>query len=222
MKFGSALTKLGFKKGDVLATYCPNIAEFPIIYLGVLSLGGILTTVSSLATVHEICLQMKDSKAKYIVTVPPFASNAKQAAEQCGLNEVFVVGEAEGCRPLSSLLQDDGKSFPTDVRINPKEDVAVLPYSSGTTGRPKGVNLTHFNLTCNIQQVIDSKEYYQCTPDDKVLGLVPFFHVFGLSVVQGIAFYCGASIISLPKFEDEIFLQTILFFIFINSDLIGK
>lgn len=208
-KFGSALTKLGFKKGDVFAIYCPNIAEYPIIYLAVLSLGGIVTTVSSLATVPEICVQMKDSKTKYIITVPPFASNAKQAAEQCGLNEVFVVGEAQGCRPLSFFFQDDGSSFPADVKINPKEDVAAMPYSSGTTGLPKGTMLTHFNITSNIQQVIDGKEHYQCIPDDNILGLVPFYHIYGLSIVQGIALYSGAAIVSLPKFEPQMFLETL-------------
>lgn len=75
--------------------------------------------------------------------------------------------------------------------------------------RAKGVNLTHFNLTSNIQQIIDGKEHYQCTPDNSILGLLPFFHIFGLNIVQGVALYCGASIISLPKFEDEMFLQTL-------------
>lgn len=196
-------------KGDVLAIYCPNIPEYPIIYLAVMSLGGIVTTSSPLATLPELCNQMKHCNAKFIITIPLFASNAKQTAKQCGMKEVFVVGEAEGCRPLSFLFQDDGLSFPNNVRINPKEDVAVIPYSSGTTGLPKGVMLTHFNLSSNVQQVVDGKEYHICTPDDILLGILPFFHIFGMNVVQGIAFYSGAAVVSLPKFEEQMFLQTL-------------
>lgn len=67
--------------------------------------------------------------------------------------EIMVIGEAEGCRPFSSLLEDDGKWFPENVDLDPKNDVIVLPFSSGTTGLPKGVMLTHTNLIANLQQM---------------------------------------------------------------------
>ena len=209
INLGSALTKLGFRKGDVCAIFCHNVIEFPIIGLSIMSLGCIATLISSMATVRELTFQLKDTKAKYIFTVPAFASTAKEAAKQCGLKEVFVVGEAEGCRPISQLFQDDGKNFPKDVDINPKEDVAILPYSSGTTGLPKGVMLTHFNLSANIQQFADGPGYLATTFNDIVLGVLPFFHIYGFSVVMGTSFYRGATVVSLPKFELELVLKTI-------------
>ena len=209
MRLGSALTKLGFRKGDVCAIFCHNIAEYPIIGLSIMSLGCIATLISSMATLRELTYQLKDTKAKYIFTVPAFAPIAKEAAKQCGLKEVIVVGEAEGCRPISQLFEDDGKSFPTDVEINPKEDVAILPYSSGTTGLPKGVMLTHFNLSANIQQFADKPGYLLTTFNDSVLGVIPFFHIYGFGIMMGTCFYRGATVVSLPKFELELFLQTI-------------
>jgi long-subunit acyl-CoA synthetase (AMP-forming) len=208
-KLGSALTKLGFKKGDVCAIFCHNIIEYPIIYLSILSLGGIATLISSMATVPELCYQLKGTNAQYIFTVPALASTAKEAAKQRELTEVCVVGEAEGCRPISKLFEDDGKSFPRDVEINPKEDVALLPYSSGTTGLPKGVMLTHFNLSANIQQFCERPGYDDTNFDDIALSVVPSFHIYGITVVLGVSLYKGATVVSLPKFEPELFLETI-------------
>ncbi|XP_028399981.1 4-coumarate--CoA ligase-like [Dendronephthya gigantea] len=209
IKLGSALTKLGFKKGDVCALFCHNIAEYPILYLSVLSLGGICTLISSMATVPELNYQLKDTKAQYIFTVPAFSPTAKEAAKQCGLKEVIVVGEAEGCRPISKLFEDDGKAFPNDVVIDPKEDVAVLPYSSGTTGLPKGVMLTHFNLSVNIQQLVDTPGCYDITSDDNIFGLAPFFHLLGFNIVLGPSLYAGATVISLPQAEPKVVLETL-------------
>ena len=162
-----------------------------------------------MATVPELCYQLNETKAQHMFTVPALASTAKEAAKQCGLTQVFVVGEAEGCRPISELFEDDGKSFPTDVEINPQEDVAALPFSSGTTGLPKGVMLTHFNITANIQQYADIPGYLDTNLDDKVLSVLPFFHIYGFSVILGTSFYRGATVVSLPKFEPELFLETI-------------
>ena len=208
-KCASALTKLGFRKGDVFASYCTNVPEFLIMYLAVLSLGGILTTISSLATVFEMSIQMKDSNAQCIFTVPLLAENAKQVAKNCGIKEVVVFGEAQDCRPFSSLLDDDGKHFPNDVNINPKEDVAIIPYSSGTTGVPKGVMLTHFNLTANIQQFSDTGCHFKADTSDNLLGLLPFFHIFGLNVIISTGFYYGCTVVTLPRYEETSFLETL-------------
>ena len=209
IKLGSALTKLGVKKGDVCAIFCHNIVEYPIISLSILSLGGVATLVSPMATVPELTRQLNDTKAQYIFTVPAVASIATETAKQCGVKEVFVVGEAEGCRPISDLFKDDGKMFPYDVEINPKDDLAILPYSSGTTGLPKGVMLTHFNLTANIQQLTDIPGYIGTTFDDSVLCVLPLFHIFGFTVVMGTTLRRGATLVNLPKFELELFLGTV-------------
>lgn len=212
IKLASALTKLGFKKGDVCAIFSHNVIEFPIVYLSILSLGGIATPIFSVATVRDLYYQLKETNARCIFTSPAVACTAKEAAKQCGINEVIVIGEAEGCRPISKLFEDDGKTFPNDVEINPKEDVALLPYSSGTTGLPKGVMLTHFNLSANIQQMAKATRPGDdrfTVADDIALTALPFFHIYGANAIIGVNLYRGATLVSLPKFELELYLKTI-------------
>ena len=97
--------------------------------------------------------QLKDAGARYLLTIPQFLPNALAAAQEVGgIEEIFVFGEAEGATPFASLLKSDGQLPP--VEINPKEDLVVLPYSSGTTGFPKGVMLTHYNLVANVAQCV--------------------------------------------------------------------
>jgi len=147
----SSLAKRGFQKGDVMAIYSPNLPEYAIAFQAVAMLGGINTTVNPLYTAGELAHQLEDSGAKYLLTVPPFLANAKAAAAEAGgIREIFVFGEAEGATPFASLLQSDGSLPP--VHLDPMQDVIVLPYSSGTTGLPKGVMLTHYNLVSNVAQ----------------------------------------------------------------------
>ena len=208
-KFGSALTKKGFKKGDVFSILLPNIPEFPIIYYGVILIGGVVTTMNPMYTVEEITHQLQDAGATFIITIPLFAEKAKESTSSLGINTVYVVGEAEGCESLSVLLQDDGKDFPENVEINPKEDVACLPYSSGTTGVPKGVMLTHYNLIACASIVTHESFMWNKEEDAAVLGLLPFFHSFGQVISMSCALFKGAKVVCVPKFEPESFLKII-------------
>lgn len=203
----SSLAKRGFKKGDVLAIYSPNLPEYAIAFHAVASLGGVNTTTNPLYTPHEFAHQLKHSGASYILTVPPFMANAKQAAEEAGgIKEIFVFGEAEGATPFASLLKSDGQL--PDVTIDPKEDLIVLPYSSGTTGLPKGVMLTHYNLVSNVAQVagVNMTDGSVLAEDDVVLGVLPFFHIYGMVVIMSYALYKGATIVTMPRFDMEQFL----------------
>ena len=211
--FGSALVKRGFRKGDVLSIYLPNIPEYIIVFYGVLSVGGIVTTVNPTNTEGELLYQLKDSGAKYLVTLPKLADNAMSAAGKAGVNNVFVFGSIEKCESAWDLLKDDGNNFPTHVRINIKEDVCVLPYSSGTTGIPKGVMLTHYNLVAFItlsEAVRKAGTKYETASDlEAGLGLLPFYHAYGLLVSLGVYMIHGMMVIALPKFEPEMFLKYI-------------
>ncbi|XP_078349213.1 putative 4-coumarate--CoA ligase 1 [Oculina patagonica] len=207
-KLSSALTKRGFKKGDVFALYLPNVPEYPILFFGVIALGGIATTLNPAFTEKEIAYQLKDSGAKYIMTVPAIADKAKQAAAEVGIKQVFVIGEAEGCEPLTSLLEDDGKAFPENVSINPKEDVCAMPYSSGTTGFPKGVMLTHHNIVSQLCMITHDR--FRSHPlRGTTLGLLPFFHIFGM--VVGMAQYLqrGGKVVCMQQFDGEHMLKLI-------------
>ena len=149
-RVATGLAGRGFRKGDVLAIYSPNLPEYAVIFHAVASLGGINTTVNPLYTAGELAKQLKDSGARFLITVPPFLDKAKEAAAAAGVEEIYVFGTADGARPFAELLE--APPSPPSVKINPREDVVVLPYSSGTTGLPKGVMLTHHNLVANLCQ----------------------------------------------------------------------
>ncbi|XP_013395812.1 4-coumarate--CoA ligase 2-like [Lingula anatina] len=149
---GSALTRNGFQKGDVLCICCPNLPEFPLVLLGTLAVGGIITTANPQFTAEEIEKQIKLAQVQYMVTVPECAEKTVRVAAATGIKAVYVLGSAQGCSPFTELLNDDGSAFPDDVNISP-QDVAFLPFSSGTTGPPKCVMLTHYNIVANLLQM---------------------------------------------------------------------
>ncbi|MFT4863666.1 MAG: acyl-coenzyme A synthetase/AMP-(fatty) acid ligase [Pseudohongiellaceae bacterium] len=129
----TGLALRGFKKGDVLAIFCPNVPEYAIAYLAVAKIGGINTTVNSLYSTEDLIHQFTDSGARFLLTIPAFLDRARPAAAACGIEEIFVLGEAENTTPFQQLLQNDG-SVPPKVGIDASKDLVALPYSSGTTG----------------------------------------------------------------------------------------
>ena len=141
----AGLAQRGFRKGDVFAIYSPNHPEYAIAFHAVSLLGGVVTTINPAYTPTELGHQLKDAGARYLVTTPAFVDKASVAAHENHLREVFVFGES-----FDSLLASRGD--PPDVPIDAMNDVVALPYSSGTTGLPKGVMLTHHNLVANILQ----------------------------------------------------------------------
>ena len=203
----ASLYQRGFKKGDVLAICSPNVPEYAVAFHAVAMLGGIVTTANPLYTTEELTHQFNDANAIYLVTIPMFMDKAQEAAKASSIKEIFVFGEAEGATPFASLLQSDG--IVPDVEINPKEDLVVLPYSSGTTGLPKGVMLTHYNLVANICQCIGVPSDGSIREGDVLLGVLPFFHIYGMVVIMNYALAEKATIVTMPRFDLEQFLQLI-------------
>lgn len=203
--FAAGLHAKGYAKGDVIGIVAPNIPEYAIAFMGPTLLGALSSTVNPIATAEEIAKQFADSKAKMIVTIPLFLDKCREAAALCGNPELVVLGEAEGATPFASLIRPE---LPVpEVEINVREDLAVLPYSSGTSGVPKGVMLTHHNLVANLVQAMGSGQLLEET--DVVLGLLPFFHIYGMVVIMNGAMRQGASVVTLPKFELPTFLEAI-------------
>jgi acyl-CoA synthetase (AMP-forming)/AMP-acid ligase II len=201
-RVATGLAARGFRKGDVFAIYSPNVPEYAIAFHAVSLLGGTNTTISPLYTVTELTAQLKDSGARYLVTVPACAEKAEQAAAESGVRELFVFGESERGTPFGSLAA--AECAPPSVHIDPREDLVVIPYSSGTTGLPKGVMLTHYNLVANILQtagVLGLRE------DDVMLGVLPFFHIYGMTVIMNLALFAGATVVTMPRFDLEQCLQ---------------
>ncbi len=200
--FARGLNRKGFIKGDVLAIYCPNLPEYAIAFYGVAMLGGINTTINPLYTVDELKRQLNDANAKYLLTVPAFLDNAREAASQSGIEEIFVLGGTEGETSFASLLRAEGKL--PETTINPLEDLVVLPYSSGTTGMPKGVMLTHHNLIANVTQISDLTGMSE---RDNLIAMLPFFHIFGMVVLMAYGLLRRTTIVTMPRFDLDQFLQ---------------
>jgi acyl-CoA synthetase (AMP-forming)/AMP-acid ligase II len=200
----AGLAARGFANGDVLAPYSPNLPEYALAAYGAMAAGGVVTAANPLLTTEELAGQLADAEARLLVTVPPFLDRALAAAEKAGVQEVLVFGEAEGATPFRELLTHAGA--PARPALDPDRDVAALPYSSGTTGLPKGVELTHANLVTNVRQaqaVLGFRE------DDVVLAVAPFFHAIGFNIILHGSLAAGATVVTLARFDLEGFLRAI-------------
>jgi acyl-CoA synthetase (AMP-forming)/AMP-acid ligase II len=202
-RLAAGFASYGLGKDDVLAIYSPNLPEYALAFLAVASLGGATTMVSPLFTVDEITTQLRDSGARFLLTIPQLMDKARQAAKATGISHLFVVGQAEGAVSLVSLLASSGV---TSVRIDPQIDVAALPYSSGTTGFPKGVMLTHYNLVSMLCQLRANEAV---TDQDTMICVVPMYHLYGLHVVVNLGISQGATVVTLPRYEINQFLSAL-------------
>jgi acyl-CoA synthetase (AMP-forming)/AMP-acid ligase II len=201
-RVAAGLAARGFTKGDVFAIYCPNVPEYALAFYGVSAAGGINTTISPLYTVEELVRQLTDAHARFLLTVPPFLAKALEAADRSGVEEVFVLGEAEGATPFADLLT--AGDTPPAVEIDPANDLVVLPYSSGTTGVNKGVMLTHRNLVANVCQGAPA---LLAGEGERLIAVLPFFHIYGLVVLMCAALSRGSTLVTMPRFDLEEFLR---------------
>ncbi len=196
----AGLTTRGLSKGDVVAICSPNLPEYAVAFNAVATAGGVNTTVNPLSTVEDLVMQFRDSSARFLITIPQLIDKAMAVAEETDIEEIFVFGEAEGATPFESLMAD--APVPR-VAIDPREDLVALPYSSGTTARPKGVMLTHHNLVANICQCLGVDPVDE---DDVVIAVLPFFHIYGMVVVMSAMLRRGVTLVTLPRFELPDFL----------------
>ena len=203
-RFATGLAQRGFGKGDVLAIFMPNVPEYGIAFLGTAYLGGVNTTVNSLYSTDDLIHQFKDSGARFLLTIPDFLDRALPAAEATGIEEIFVLGSAEGCTPYAELLNNAGDA--PQAEIDPVKDMVAMPYSSGTTGLAKGVMLSHRNLIANF---VLSTEVNPAVEGDKMFAVLPFFHIYGMTLLLCLSLYNGVTLLSSPRFELEQFLQIV-------------
>ena len=209
----AALRARGFGRGDVLCLYSPNVPEYAAVFFAVAELGGTNTTANPMYGAEELARQLKDSGAKIIVTAPQLAEKARAAAAAAGIKEVVAWADAPGCTAFAAFASGasgvsgaSGASAhaATPQPVNPSRDVVALPYSSGTTGLPKGVMLTHRNLVANLAQIefSDSTE-----PGDHLVGVLPFFHIYGMTVVLCGVLRKGGCVVTMPQFDLEQYLR---------------
>ncbi|PVH95026.1 acetyl-CoA synthetase-like protein [Periconia macrospinosa] len=219
--FGKGLKALwDWQKGDVLALYTPNCIDTPAVTWGCHWAGGVLSPANPAYTVEELAFQLKDSGAKALVTQLPFIKNAQAAANKVGipLDRVILIGdECDPSRTVKHFMSIRNPSGTSRYRrtkaANPAEDLAFLVYSSGTTGHPKGVMLTHRNIVSNIMMLIAGEGgnlSWKGGPDnqgDKILAFLPFFHIYGLTCLIHQSLYTGLTLIVMPRFDLQDFCK---------------
>ncbi|MEU8521324.1 4-coumarate--CoA ligase family protein [Streptomyces sp. NBC_01216] len=204
-RIAAGLAEAGLRKGDVLALHSPNTVLFPVAFYAASRAGASVTTVHPLSTPEEFAKQLRDCGARWIVTVSPLLDAARHAARLAGgVEEILVCDRAEGHRSLQAML---GTQAPEpEVPIDPDEDIAALPYSSGTTGVPKGVMLTHRSIATNLAQL---EPLIPMGPGDRILAVLPFFHIYGLTALMNAPLRKGAAVVVLPRFDLDEFLAAI-------------
>ncbi|HUG14797.1 MAG TPA: AMP-binding protein [Thermomicrobiales bacterium] len=203
-RVAAGLHQMGARKGEVVAIFSSNRPEFAIAFLAVVSIGAVVTTANPLSTPPELANQLRDARVTLIFTAPELLAVAREAAAIAGVAHVVVFGDSGVATPFSALLEHT--TDPPSVSIDPRQDLAVLPYSSGTTGLPKGVMLTHYNLVAH-DCVIEGDEVIEA--DDVLIAVLPFWHIYGMSILMNAALSRGATIVTMPRFDMESFLQLI-------------
>lgn len=201
-----AVAAQGLGVHGVAAILCPNVPAFATVFHGLLRAGATVTTINALYTADEIATQLTDAGADWLFTVSALLPAAREAAERTGIpaSRLVVLDGADGHPSLADLLAM-GAPAPR-VSFDPATHVAVLPYSSGTTGRPKGVMLSHRNLVANVEQ---ARGLLDVGPEDRVLALLPFFHIYGLTVLLNLALRQRARLVTMPRFDLPEFLRII-------------
>jgi acyl-CoA synthetase (AMP-forming)/AMP-acid ligase II len=198
----AGLAGLGIRAGDVVAVLSHNQPRYAVAVHAALTAGATVTPANPLLTPGELTAQLAASRAKAIITSEQAAERAVPAAKATGIEHVIVLGESGGLTRFTDLLTGDPLAEP--VRLDPRTAVAALPFSSGTTGRAKGVQLTHHNLVANLEQNRDGRRIAE---DDVLAGVLPFFHIYGFVIILNSALLAGATVVTLPRYELTSYLR---------------
>ncbi|THE14696.1 long-chain-fatty-acid--CoA ligase [Bacillus timonensis] len=235
LKLANYLVEQGIKKGDRIAIMLPNCPQGVIAYYGVLFSGAIVVQTNPLYTERELEYHLMDSGSKAIITLDilfprvskvkaltqlehiivteikdylPFPKNLIYPFIQKKQYGIVVKVEHEGTNHLLREIIKNSEAKEIDIEIDPEEDLALLQYTGGTTGFPKGVMLTHRNLVANTMMC--SKWMYKCKKgEESVLAILPFFHVYGMTTVLNLSIMMASKMILMPKFDAGDTLKTI-------------
>ncbi len=199
--FAAGLATRGFGKGDRISIYSPNIPGYAPAFFGTLTAGGTAVMSNPLYTAEELGRQLKDTGARLVVTIPLLAPRALAALDALGGGEVIVFGDAERCTPYAAFLHDGPAPV---VPCDPASDFAAFPTSSGTTGLPKSVMLSHRAIVANVEQC---RHIDPVGPGDHAIATLPFFHIYGMVVIMCALLRRGACAVTMPQFDLEQYLK---------------
>jgi len=199
-RFASQLIAMGLQRGDKIAVQLPNVPHFLFAYFGILKAGMVMVPLNPLLVAPEVAYHLHDSDSRVLITFETFAAEALKGASQIYGLQTFVLSLSGAAAPQGATAFEQLLAGPDtlDIVALSPDDTAVLLYTSGTTGKPKGAELTHFQLFMNCTVAGNLFGY---RPDDIALAVLPLFHVFGLSSVLNIAVRFGGSMTLVPRFE---------------------
>ena len=202
-KIAAGLAERGIGTGDVVALFAPNSPQWAALFHGILRANAIVTSANSMYTGGELAHQLSDSGAKMVITVSPFLDRALDGAKQAGIEaaSVLTIDATDGHESLADLLATSAQ--PPALQTS-ATDTAVLPYSSGTTGLAKGVILTHRNLVANLLQI---EPMGDVTSETKIMAFLPFFHIYGMTVMMNQGLHARATVVTMSKFDLAEFLR---------------
>lgn len=206
-KLATALNELGVKRGDSVVIFLPNSLEFVIGYYGVLKTGGAVSPANPLYKGEELKHQLNDCEAGVIITNGNLYHVVKAIREETKLKAVILTdsGQPREAISLGEILANHRPSSPT-LDLNPREDIAAIEYTSGTSGLPKGAMLTHYNLVANA---IQNATWFGWNNKDIIMGALPFYHSWGACACVNSPIYSGARVIILPRFDAGKLLITV-------------
>jgi long-chain acyl-CoA synthetase len=206
-RLAASLTAIGIKPGDPVALQLPNIPQFLVSYFGILKAGGIVVPLNVMLKAPEVAFHLGDSGARVLITWEGILAEAAKGAEAAGLDRIYAVGHSgdpEVAAPFERLLDVAVPHF--EMVTRQPTDTAVIVYTSGTTGRPKGAELTHLQLYMNAD--IPGR-LFDVQSDDIVITVLPLFHVFGLSSILDVCVRFGCTMSLVPRFTPAAALTAI-------------
>lgn len=203
-RVASAVTRRGLGPGDVAALVTPNRGEYPALFHGVLRAGAVVSPVNPLYTAHEMAHQFRDAGVRLVFTTPSELDRVRAAAGT-DVREIVVLGD-DG--PDGATAFTDFLAGPLTPPVAPVSggDLAALPYSSGTTGLPKGVELTHRNLVANLLQL---HPVHRVRTGSRVLAVLPFFHIYGLNSIMNLTLHSRGTLVTMARFDLAGFLRAL-------------
>ncbi|MFW9949525.1 MAG: AMP-binding protein, partial [Candidatus Thorarchaeota archaeon] len=207
-KVANFLYDIGIRKGDKVSIFLPNMLEYVYLYLGIPKIGAVTGPVNALFKPREVKFVVSHSEAKVLVTIPKLMPVVNQIkGDLSNLKHIIVIGEStEGTLNFDELMQKASSEDPPEVDIDEKEDPAAILYTSGTTGFPKGVLQTHFNIRRNAEMI---KEFLQVKEHYRFMLILPLFHVNAQIVTIMGPLTIGASCILTPGFSAQTHWETV-------------
>jgi long-chain acyl-CoA synthetase len=198
-KFAAGLDAVGIEPGDRVGIYLPNLPQFVIAFHGALRAGAVVVPMNPQYKSREIGHLLSDSGAELVVTLADLVPIVESVRDETAVEDVVSVGgDAEGATPFEDFLAADE----LDAVERADDDVACQPYTSGTTGQPKGVLLTHHNLASNARTAADLVPG-GTQVEDRSLGVLPLFHIYGMTVVMNTSLFSGATYYPLPEWDAQ-------------------